>query len=135
MLVSFSPCAPSCATATFTVDLVYKYRLDASAGKSVSNYLPLVYATHSEFLGSILAVSHFMRCRLRDGTPQRDITKQLLYGLFGQNADKAAAFTAQGFDDARLTSEFERVLCHLKQSVALSSTKSTHELLFLKKYF
>ena len=121
--------------AKFCFDLISRNRFEASRGsKDIPRFLPVVYTTHPEFIGSIIAIIDFAKQIIRDPTPQRDVTRQVFEALFGENANKASMTASNGIDDPTLMNEFENVSAHLEWAAKLPTDKLEQELRFLAKY-
>lgn len=122
--------------AKFCFDLVNRNRFEASGGrKDLPRYLPIVYATHPEFIGSVLGVVEFGMQILDDSTPQREITRQVMDALFGDNASKAYTTASNGIDNPPLMDAFEQVVGHLEWAAKLPGNQTEQQLKFLTKFF
>lgn len=122
--------------AKFCFDLVSRNRFEASGGrKDLPKYLPVVYTTHAEFIGSILAIIDFAKQIIDDSTPQREITRQVMEALFSDNASKAMMTASSGVDNPELMQAFEQVAEHLEWAAKLPSSQLEQQLTFLKKFF
>ena len=122
--------------AKFCFDLVSRNRFEASRGsKDIPRFLPVVYATHPAFIGSIIAIIDFAKKIISDPTPHSDVIRQVMEALFGDNANKAAVTAADGFDDPALMNEFEKISAHLEWAAKLPGNRTEQELKFLVKYF
>lgn len=132
----FSSAPKLSPVAQFCYDLISRNRFEASRGsKDLPKFLPVVYATHPEFIGSVLAIIDFGKQIINDPTPQREITRKLMEALFGDNANKASMTAANGIDNQPLMSAFEQVSEHLERVAKLPRDQTEQQLKFLVKYF
>lgn len=120
----------------FCYDLISRNRFEASGGrKDLPKYLPVVYATHPEFIGSVLALIDFGKQIIKDPVPQKETTRKLMDALFGDSANTAMVTVINGVDNDPLMTAFEQVSAHLERAATLPRDQTEKQLLFLAKYF
>ena len=139
MFTNFFSKSPRLSTvAQFCVDLVNENRFEALGrrkGNEIPKVLSVVYATHAEFIGSVIGIIDFGKQTIDDPTPHKEITRQVMQALFGDNANKASMTAANGIDNPPLMLAFEQVVEHLEWATKLPGSQTAEELRFLIKYF